>query len=214
MGIVAMMSAIFATANLPEPEKIRSTAEEVVGRSEFQLRPTHDSKALWDIIWSLLEPIFKFFGRLWDISPVLAWTVIVGLILLATLIVTHIIYSIRKAVARRQSLSAEIKFESRKTDPDELERQSEDAAARNDYITAVRLLFRAALLRIARGEQRELRPGTTNREYLRRYGQSPFAGSLRQFVDVIDAKWYGGGVCDASDYQSCRHAHTTICAAI
>src|SRR5690349_9318489 len=101
MGIAAMTPAIFATANLPEPEKIRSTAEEVVSRSEFQLRPTYDSSALWEILWNLIAPILKFFKNLWDISPVLAWTIIVGLVLLSVLIVTHIIYAIKQAVARR-----------------------------------------------------------------------------------------------------------------
>jgi hypothetical protein len=206
-----MLPAVFSLASLSDPEKIRSTADEVVHRPEFQLRPTYDEKPLLDILWRILKPIFKFFSGLWDISPVLAWAVIIGLCLLLTLIVAHIAYMFRVAIARRTTLAAEIKLEARKTDPVELERQSEDAAAHSDYITAVRLLFRAALLRIAKREQRELRPGTTNREYLRRYGQSPFAGGLRKFVDVIDAKWYGGGVCDSDDYQNCRHAHREIC---
>lgn len=209
-----MTSAIFAAATLPEPETIRRTADEVVRRPEFQLRPTSDDRAGWDLLWSALRPIIKFFSGLWDISPVLAWAVFIGLSLLLVLLIAHIVYMFRLAIARRTQISGSIELESRKIDPIELERQAEDAAVQHDYISAVRLLFRAALLRIAKQEQRPLRPGTTNREYLRRYGQSSFASALRQFVDVIDAKWYGHGECDSGDYQSCRHAHYTICHAI
>src|SRR5262249_15173179 len=95
--------------------------------------------------------------------------------------------------------------------PIELEKKSEDAAAKHDYITAVRLLFRAALLRIAEREKRQLRPGMTNREYVRRYQKAVFSAELRQFVDVLDAKWYGHGLCDSDDYQTCRRAHRIIC---
>ena len=58
------------------------------------------------------------------------------------------------------------------------------------------------------------RPGTTNREYLSRYRVTSFIDALRQFVDVIDAKWYGHGLCDADDYQRRRQAHASIRSAI
>ena len=203
----------FATTAMPDPETIRRTAQEVVYRPEFQIRPTHDSRFVWDLVWRILRPILRFFSRLWDISPVLAWAVVIGLSALAIALLVHIVYAFRTALVRRTHLGDALRQDSRKIDPIELERQAEDAAVREDFITAVRLLFRAALLRIAQTEKRELRPGTTNREYLRRYAQSKYAGSLQQFVDVIDAKWYGLGLCSAGDYQSCRRAHTAICTA-
>ena len=206
-----MVTAFSMPAAFPDPDTIRRTAREVIGRSDFQLRPTHDSRALWDVLWRILQPIFRFFENLWDISPVLAWTVAIVLTVLLVALVAHIVYTFRQAMSRRSQLNAQMRLDSRKVDPIDLERQAEDAAVQEDFISAVRLLFRAALLRIAQREKRELRPGTTNREYLRRYGQTNFAIALQQFVDVIDAKWYGLGICQAQDYQACRRAHTIIC---
>lgn len=208
------MAIVFlATAGFPDPQTIRRTAQEVVSRPEFQIRPTHNGRIVWDLIWRILEPIFRFFGKLWDISPALAWTVAIVLTIVLVGLIAHIAYTFQQAITRRAGLGGALRLDSRKIDPIELERQAEDAAVRQEFITAVRLLFRAALLRIAQQEKRELRPGTTNREYLRRYGQSAFAVPLQQFVEVIDAKWYGYDVCQAQDYQACRRAHSAICAA-
>ena len=197
---------------MPDPETIRRTAQEVVRRPEFQLRPVHDSRFLWDLLWRILRPILHFFAGLWDISPVLAWAVIIGLTVVAIALIVHIAFMFRTALARRTQFGDSLGRDSRKTDPIELERRAEDAAVREDFITAVRLLFRAACLRIAHTEKR-VAPGTTNREYLRRYSKSEYAGALQQFVDVIDAKWYGLGLCSAGDFQSCRRAHAAICTA-
>jgi hypothetical protein len=204
-----MMTNMLA-ASLPDPETIRKTALEVVQRPEFQIRPVHSSRAIFEFIWRILEPIFRFFAKLWDISPVLAWIVVVTLIVVGTLLIAHIVYTFKQAISRRAGLPGRLALATRKTDPVELERLAEDAAVQRDFITAVRLLFRAALLRLAQGERRELRPGTTNREYLRRYGQTVVADPLAQFVEVLDAKWYGHGQCDALDYQICRQAHAAI----
>jgi hypothetical protein len=201
------------TQAFPETETIRRTARDVVDRSEFQIRPTHNGQIVWDLVWRILRPVFQFFSHLWDISPILAWIVAIVLSLLLIVIVAHITYTFHQPSARRNRLEGNLQMGSRKVDPIVLERQSEDAAVRQDFITAVRLLFRATLLRIAQREKRELRPGTTNREYLRRYSQTAFAGPLQLFVDIIDAKWYGYEECQAHDYQACRRAHTTICAA-
>jgi hypothetical protein len=211
--LLKLVIHFFATTALPDPETIRSTAQEVVRRPEFQIRPTHNGRVVWDMLWRLLEPIFRFFSGLWDISPVLAWLVIILLSLLGIVLIGHIVYTFRQAIARRTRLGDALGLGARRIDPIELEREAEDAAVRQEFIQAVRLLFRAALLRIAQREKRELRPGTTNREYLRRYDKSAFANPLQQFVEIIDAKWYGYGVCNAQDYHACRHAHTVICEA-
>ena len=99
-------------------------------------------------------------------------------------------------------------------DPARLEEEAEHTAQQHDYIGAVRLLFRATVLRLEQRAGRTARPGTTNREYLSRYCATNFIDALRQFVDVIDAKWYGHGLCDADDYQRCRQAHALIRSAI
>ena len=207
------MILLFANAALPDPDTIRRTAQEVANRPEFRVRPVRDSAVIWERLWKILRPIFRFFGQLWDISPALATVVVVVLTVICALLIWHILYMLRQSLGRQTRVDALLEGESRKADPAELESNAEAAAARQDFITAVRLLFRAALLRIAAREKREMRPGTTNCEYLRRYAKSEFATPLREFVGIIDAKWYGLGLCDATDFQVCRRAHGQIRAA-
>jgi hypothetical protein len=82
--------------------------------------------------------------------------------------------------------------------------------ARGDYIAAVRLLFRACLLRLESAEKRAARAGVTNREHLRQHQDSPVFEPLRVFVDIIDTKWYGRGDCGRDDYEACIAAHARI----
>jgi len=209
-----MASISNLATNLPDAETIRRTAQEVAHRPEYQLRPVYSNRALIDLVWRILRPIIRFFSGLWDISPVLAWAVILGLSLLCLLLIAHIVYTIRQAITRRTQFAGGLGREAIKLDPVELERKAEDAAAREEFITAVRLLLRASLLRISLWEQRTLRPGTTNGEHLRRYRQSKFVSALAQLVSVVDAKWYGSGQCDAQDYRACRLAHAQIRSAV
>jgi uncharacterized protein DUF4129 len=66
------------------------------------------------------------------------------------------------------------------------------------------------LLRLETREKRRFRVGTTNREHLRRYRNSPIADPLRLLVDTLDLKWYGDAPCQPEDYATCREAHAQI----
>ena len=91
-----------------------------------------------------------------------------------------------------------------------LERLAQEAVAQGDFISAVRYLFRACLVRLQANDERTFRPGMTNREYLRRFRKTSFVDSLALFVELIDTKWYGGGDCRREDYESCRTAYALI----
>ncbi len=208
--ISPLLLATVGATPLPAPDVIRRTADEVVRRPEFQLTPVRDFSPIWEWLWRLIEPIVAFFGRLWDISPALAIVVVVVLTVVLVALVAHIMYAFARAISGGKGLAGTSAIERRRIDPSRLEAEADEAARREDYIEAVRLLFRAALLRLEHRQNREPRPGVTNREYLRRYRDSTLFDALRQFVDVIDAKWYGHGLCDEQDYDRCRLAHSLI----
>jgi hypothetical protein len=96
------------------------------------------------------------------------------------------------------------------TNPRTLEMEAAEAAQRQDYIRAVRLLFRASLVRIEQAAQRKSRPGITNREYLRRYRDTAAYDALKLLVDTIDDKWYGYATCDQGDYLKCLQANDVL----
>jgi len=201
---------------LPDPQHIRRTATEVVQGTDYHLESSEIS-GIWLYRW--IEQIFRWlvapFQRLFEsihaVSPVIAWLFIGLLILVLLVLVFHILYSIRNAVRMRADGRP---FDHRETknptNPKILEQRSIEAAGAGDYILAIRLLFRAGVLRIEQAQKHALRRGVTNREILKRYQNTPIAEQLGLFVDMIDRKWYGDDVCIEMDYRNCSDAHATI----
>jgi hypothetical protein len=201
----------------PDPEVIRETAREVLARPEFELDPLREEGTVWwdlvlDALRWVLQPFGKLFGWLSGISPVLAWVVIIALFLIALALIVHIVYTFKTVLGRKkQRTKLALSDGRRRHDPNELEQQARAAAAEGDWIFAIRSLFKAGLVRLADWEDRNLRPGVTNREHMRHYQNAPVLMPLRTFVDTIDTKWYGRGVCHQDDYQRCAEAHEQIC---
>jgi len=202
-------------ANLPAADAIRRTAVEVVRRPEFQLGPEFRPRAkfyewLIDFLDRVLSPLVDLFRGLWDMSPVLATLVVVLLVVVLLALVAHMVWSFQQALRTRRSGLQLDSLGPRVLDPRTFEIEAEEAAHRQDYIRAIRLLFRAALLRLEQRDKRGFRPGMTNRECLSRYRNTGAYDVLRMFVETIDAKWYGYGVCDVRDYMRCQQAHTQL----
>jgi hypothetical protein len=186
----------------------------VIERPEFQVKPQSPRSALldWlvDVLDRILAPLFRYFGGLWAMSPPLAIGVIVVLTLLLVALLLHIVYTFRQVLDRRAKALQLSDSTLAAIDPRTLELNAEEAAHRHDYIDAVRLVFRASLLRLEQRDRRGVRPGITNHEYLRRYRDTPTHELLGQFVEIIDAKWYGGRACDCRDYALCQRAHEQL----
>jgi hypothetical protein len=210
---LAMMS-LQATA-LADAQTIRRTAEEVLRRPEFHRQQAVNPRSrliawLLDLLDLVLQPILHFFAGLWEMSPFLAVAVVVLLIVVLVALVAHIAYTFHQAMQKRTKVARLGALAPKIIDPRLLEIEAEEAAHRQDYIGAVRLLFRASILQLDERDRRASRPGVTNREYLRRFQQTAAHDTLQMFVDTIDAKWYGYGTCDLRDYMKCQRAHDQI----
>lgn len=208
------MSPSILASLTPVPE-IRRTAEEVVARPEFQIdAPSMAPHDLLAAIVRFLERIFRpfrqFAENLYDLSPLLFWLMVVGLVLILVALITHIVYSFRIALARRAENISGLSRANRFIDPARLEADAKSAAAAGDYIRAVRLIFRACLARLEAAEARALRAGMTNRELLHRYRSTPMAAALQTFVETIDTKWYGHEYCAIQDYEACLQAQGIV----
>lgn len=199
-----------------DSETIRRTAEQVLRRPEFQLDPRPDpGTTLLD--WFLralgwiLAPFRWLFDAMEGLPDVVRWLVVIGLFAVLAVLVAHIAYTIVRAVAgpsRASGLSTAVRAAPR--DPAALERQATEAGSHGDFLTAIRLLFAACLLRLEAAERRVFRPGTTNREHLRRHRNSPVFEPLKVFVETIETRWYGQGTCGPDDFEVCRAAHEQI----
>jgi len=210
------MGPMSTASLLPDPETIRRTAEQVLRRPDYQLDPQPDSRlTLLDLLLRFFRWILTPFRWLFDamafLPDWLRWLVVIGLFALLILLVLHIGYTIVSAVGgprQKRGLGATVSRTPR--DPAALERQATEAVSRGDFITAVRFLFLACLLRLELAEKRTFRAGTTNREHLRRHRESPVFEPLERFVEIIETRWYGRGVCGPEDIEVCRVAHARI----
>jgi hypothetical protein len=205
-----LLTVLIGAARSPDADLIRRTAEEVARRPEFRLEPKSDNSALVRYLLEKLGELFGYLGALWHLSPVVACILVIVVLSIVVAILVRIALTIRQGWVGQSPAGNMAAHKRRQLDPTKWERDAEQAAQQGDYIGAVRLLFRAAVIRLEQRAGRVARPGTTNREYLARYRASDAIDALRQFVEVIDAKWYGYGVCDADDFQRCRQAHALI----
>lgn len=210
------MALAHATSS-PDAETIRATTREILARPEYRLKAPRSGdlawlQRMWEWIVAILRPFFNLFNALWAVSPVLAIAFFVVLVVTLVALLWHIVYTFRVALRERLDPGRYTAAASRPPDPADLEVRARQAAERQDYITAVRLLFLACLLRLEPAERRVLRKGATNHEYLRRFRNTPAYEPLGRFVDVIDFKWYGQGLCELADFDACRQAHAAILA--
>ncbi len=202
-------------AALPPPEEIRRTAMDVLGRPEYAPDPAGDAQR--GLVGLLLEGGAWLIDRFNDLTHVLEalpvwlqWVIKVVLSVVLMLIAAHVMYTLAKAVRAPRRGPTTPEEGSRVQRPDVLERQADEAVGRREFIAAVRLLFRASVLRLENLEKRVNRPGATNRELLRRYRATPVFESLQLFVETIDAKWYGEQPCGEVDYSACLDAYRNL----
>jgi hypothetical protein len=206
---------------IPSPEQLRDKAAEIVAGPDYRLNQgTSDSGWMLALILEILEwilaPFFWLFRLTEGLPDFLRWLIVFGCAVILILLIVHIVYTFVSAI-RGEKRIRDPGFGARRTtiDPHEFERLAREAGTRGDYITAVRFLFRASILRLELAEKKANRPGMTNRELIRRYRDRPkLLASLMQFVEMIDRKWYGDESCSVADYSSCEAAHGDICLAI
>ncbi len=205
-------------AAVPSPETLREKAAEIVAGPDYRLDSGQSDNSwlfalLMEIMDWILVPFRWLFALTEGLPGFLRWMIVLGLSAVMLLIIGHIIYSLAMAVrGPKRGARAASDERRRSIDPAELERLAGESALRADYITAIRFLFRASVIRLEHCEKKKNRPGTTNRELLRRYRNRPgMSDSLRHLVDAIDRKWYGDEVCSAADYAVCQSAHSEVC---
>jgi hypothetical protein len=213
--ILALLSAAGGSP-LPDGQAVRETARDVLARPEYQLDASSDFSdiiaRIWAVILRIRDFIHDWFDWLWEMSPILAITLVVALIISLALLLWHIIWTTVVVIRRdRRAIDALADLSGRKVDPAELAREADAASAGGNHILGVRLLYRACLVRLEQAEERAFRPGATNHEHLKRYRSTAVYDWLDRLVTTIDSKWYGPEPCLPSDFVECRDAYERIC---
>ena len=125
------------------------------------------------------------------------WTIIAVLVLVVAAFVTRQLARRRIEVEAR---TAGRRARGRGDDPAELERLADEAERRGDLEVALRLRFRAGLLRLGRARALPLRPSLRTREARRALRSSRFDRLARDFDEVV----YGRRSPSAADVETAR----------
>ncbi|MBE2320164.1 DUF4129 domain-containing protein [Solirubrobacter sp. CPCC 204708] len=126
---------------------------------------------------------------------------VVWIVLGTLLLVTGFLIGRRLLSSRiRASESAALAFAPAEDDPRALERRAEEAEARGELEAALRLRFRAGLLRLDRRGAIEFRPSISTHEVRRAVRSDDFDRLAATFDDVV----YGGREAEGEDVAEAR----------
>jgi hypothetical protein len=182
------------------PAQARQEARHILAERRFRgtslPRPFHR-------FFSWLARHLHFVTRGWDWlaariggAPVL-WAIVGAIVLLVAV-------SAGARLARHRT-DVEVRGSGRRgrgrgEDPAELERLADEAERRGDLEVALRLRFRAGLLRLGRAHALPLRPSLRTREARRALRSARFDRLARDFDEIV----YGGRPPDATDVAAAR----------
>jgi hypothetical protein len=168
------------------PEQAREQARHILSERRFRgtslPRPLHG-------LFSWLGEHLHFVVRAWEWLAVRVggaldlWAIVGALVLLL------VVFLGSRYARRRTEVEAAGGFgrrgRRRSEDPTELERLADEAERRGDLEVALRLRFRAGLLRLGRARALPLRPSLRTREARRSLGNPRFDRLARDFDEVV-----------------------------
>ncbi|MGH8993955.1 MAG: DUF4129 domain-containing protein [Acidimicrobiia bacterium] len=185
-----------------DPARAREAARDILSEDPFTVRQLPRPFAgvlrwLGDVI---VEPVQRFFARIGDLLPEPAsppWVLLAGAVVVLAVVVTLRLLRDRgreRPGGRRGHGLDDL------TDPAELESRAEEAERQGRLEEALRLRFRAGLIRLDRMGALELRPGLTNRAVRRALRSARFDGLAVDFDEVV----YGGRSATPDDVGAAR----------
>ncbi len=213
VGLALARGAAAAQSPAP-PEDVRATLEEVLETGPYYLdsashirwNPLWWASAIWDWINDRLAQLSGLLGG----APMwVTWMIVIALSVILLALIAHVLYSIF-AMGRREAEAFEFTVTRETTDPSLIAEEAQRLAAEGAHADAVRRLYMAALVMLENKRGGQLRPGLTNREYLRTFRLPWVLNNLRVFVDLLEGKWYRGADFEARDFDRCREAYDAL----
>jgi Domain of unknown function (DUF4129) len=180
-----------------DPDQAREQARQILeGRRYKPADVPRPFEGVLDWIGDRLQPIGDFFSRL---AESLAGRIVLGALLAgAVALVTWFVA--RRRGAAGESGAGPWRADGERADPARLDRDADAAEQRGDLDLALRLRFRAGLLRLDRRGAIRYRPSITSGQVARQL-------RLRDFDDLaitFDAVAYGGRHASSTDVHSAR----------
>lgn len=186
------MTAHFLTV---DSERLRDEADRILSQPKYRVETTTSERlSTW-----LRDLWFAFLEFLDSVAGLVGGPLVLGLILVVAVVIVAVVLAHNLGRRRARELENRIRREhalARGVDPEELENQADAAASRGDHSEAVRLRFRAGLLRLDESGRIKYRPGLTGAE-IEDLLQSPVFDMLaRRFDEIV----YGRQPASPDDY--------------
>jgi hypothetical protein len=175
----------------------REDAREVLAQTRFHEKEVPGPfRGLIERLSDLI-PSFGWLDELLPGGSSVVWIVLAGLLAAVATFVARRLLSRRVGAAERAIEAAQAE---RAADPKALDRQADEAERAGDLETALRLRFRAGLLRLDRRGAIAFRPSISTREVRRALHSQQFDGLAETFDDVV----YGGREPAPEDVEAAR----------
>jgi hypothetical protein len=188
----------------PSADQAREEAQEILRENRFHdselPRPLHEPLAwLGDRLHSVMDALDAVLPG----GGSVVWAVLSGLVLIAGLLVARRLVGMRSpGVVRERGAGGR----SMQLDPADLERAADEAERAGDVERALRLRFRAGVLRLAARRVVETPSSVTTGALVRRLHSEPFARAARSFDEVV----YGRRAATADDARLAREGWSEV----
>jgi hypothetical protein len=183
----------------------RSQAAHILSERRFHRHEVpRPFRGLLDALSRVVEPVVRAIGDLFG-QPLIGWPLAAVIVLAALLLVAR---SVRRRA--RTGLHGAGERAPRPVDPARLEREADEAERRGDLERAIRLRFRAGLLRLDRARAIELEASTTSGEVSRTLRSRDFDDVAASFDAVV----YGRRAPRGEDLELSRRGWTRVLAGV
>jgi hypothetical protein len=180
-----------------DSERLREEAERILSQRRYRARATaSESFGEWlERIW------YGFLEFLAEVADVVGGPLVLGLVLFGLVVVTAVLITRNLGQRRAREIELRIMREqilARGADPDGLEREALKAAQEADFATALRLTFRAGLLRLDERGRIRYWPGLTSAEIADLLASPGFEKLAQRFDEIV----YGHRTATAVDFAN------------
>lgn len=202
MGTARFGPVSLAGLAAADPARARDAARDILSEEPFAGRdfPRPFQGFLRRLGELFVDPVRRFLSDVGDALPDAGsppWIALaLGVVVLAAVVASRLIADRGRERPRRLAGHAD----ERGTDPADLERRADEAERQGRLAEALRLRFRAGLIRLDSAGAVEFRPGLTNRAVSRALRSPRFDSLAGHFDEVV----YGGRSATAGDVGEAR----------